>query len=398
MSYSTWQDLLDEEDDSPSPSPADGGAVPVGDLASGGAPDLEAIAGSVPGLADLLTERKTLEKQMKSLLGGEDDSSDPRDNARFPVLEHTPESRMLDRRMHKMETDNHLGRLKTLARKRREQEDVEAGEEQKRRRLAKRSANRKAARRQQAEQDERQRRTLDRDRIESRWRTAKEVARRGRALRGALEKGRLDQLDELRLGKQQDAIRDRFAQSAREGALPPLGLPVGTGAMPLGGLRRRKAPRNDGERQEVKDERRRNRALQVLHEARQDQKTWSTLRSLTDRSRFGKGAMDLVETGLDLDKKQAKKDSTATPAKTKTEQKQDSPSRGLDLKETVRKGKSAFDTGKDAFDTTGGFGTGAGGTGGTGDMDVGGTDRMGRGKRPRKKRGGGFGFDDLMSV
>ncbi|RKH44765.1 hypothetical protein D7Y23_26990 [Corallococcus sp. AB050B] len=141
MSHVRWEDLLEEEDSAASkPVPGASAAASV--------PSLEQVAASDPELAALLKERQQLEDTMKALSGVQEAPVDERLAKQFPVVQHTPQSRIAERKQHERDTARRLLEQKLYARRRTEAEEAERVEELRRERLE----TGKAARRKQQKQ------------------------------------------------------------------------------------------------------------------------------------------------------------------------------------------------------------------------------------------------------
>lgn len=125
MSHVRWEDLLEE-----TPAATSGtSAVPSAP------PSLEEVAAVDSELASLLSERKQLEGKMNALLGVEPEPVDARTAKQFPVVEHTPESRIAERRQHERDTARRLLEQKLYARRKSEAADAERVEELRRTRV-----------------------------------------------------------------------------------------------------------------------------------------------------------------------------------------------------------------------------------------------------------------------
>jgi hypothetical protein len=143
MSHVRWEDLLEEEDGAASskavaaPEPGAGASVL----------SLEEVAAQDPALATLLKERQRLEETMKALSGVQQEPVDARLAKQFPVVQHTPESRIAERRQHERDTARRLLEQKLYARRRTEEQDAERVEQLRRERLESGKSNRRKARR-----------------------------------------------------------------------------------------------------------------------------------------------------------------------------------------------------------------------------------------------------------
>src|SRR5690242_14419922 len=136
MSHVRWEDLLEEEDGAPSDEEAAGdGRTPGAGPAVAVAPSLEEVAAVDPELAALLKERQRLEGTMKALTGAEEAPVDERLARQFPVVQHTPESRIAERRQQERDTARRLLEQKLYARRRAETEEAARVEELRRSRI-----------------------------------------------------------------------------------------------------------------------------------------------------------------------------------------------------------------------------------------------------------------------
>jgi hypothetical protein len=138
MSHVRWEDLLAEEESS---TPGNAAASRTPEPAA--PPSLEEVAAVDSDLAALLRERKQLEGRMNALLGVEEAPVDARMVKQFPVVEHTPESRIADRKQHERDTARRLLEQKLYARRRAEADEAERVEELRRKRLETARANRR---------------------------------------------------------------------------------------------------------------------------------------------------------------------------------------------------------------------------------------------------------------
>lgn len=99
MSYTSWEDLLDEMEGEPEAPPS-----------------IEEMLGEIPEIAALMAKRQELEDKMGALIGsGPKTERSPRDEARFPVTIHTAESRLMERRSQEQDANRRLLELKKLA-------------------------------------------------------------------------------------------------------------------------------------------------------------------------------------------------------------------------------------------------------------------------------------------
>ncbi|MFE8597728.1 hypothetical protein [Archangium violaceum] len=190
MSHVRWEDLLDEEEQGTGAEPeaVSGPPAPQGSPTSsvtGSSPEstpameppaldalprlsLEEVAGTDPELAELLRERRQLEGKMNALLGVEDAPVDARLAKQFPVVEHTPETRIADRRQHERDTAQRLLEQTLYARRRVEHEEAERVEELRRRRVASGRAQRRKQAREAAKRQEQARKAQERVRLAAR--------------------------------------------------------------------------------------------------------------------------------------------------------------------------------------------------------------------------------------
>lgn len=220
MAYQRWEDLLDDDEGDQGPT-SDG---PLASTPAGvDADDPQALLREVPELAQLLEQRSALERRMKGLLGqGASDDDDPRQRLRFPVREHTAQSRLEDRRMEQRDLETRLAALQRLARQRlqrRAEQEQQAHEQRRREHRVQRRRAAQAKRREQAQQQRQahqaalveQRRQEQRDEATAqrlRLRQQDERALQDRAGGGATLRSRLDSA--LDRGRQySDALRDR---------------------------------------------------------------------------------------------------------------------------------------------------------------------------------------------
>lgn len=150
MSHVRWEDLL-EEDAAEAAGDAGASAPALGADTSAAAPvpSLEQVAASDPALAALLKERQQLEDTMKALSGVQEAPVDERLAKQFPVVQHTPESRIAERKQHERDTARRLLEQKLYARRRTETEEAERVEQLRRERLETGKATRRNAQKQQ---------------------------------------------------------------------------------------------------------------------------------------------------------------------------------------------------------------------------------------------------------
>ncbi|MCB9761013.1 MAG: hypothetical protein H6739_14335 [Alphaproteobacteria bacterium] len=238
MSYTSWQDLLDDEE-----QPSGGGLLDTLGERAGAVGDAlversdaaiergepmtqeqldaaakEELLNQIPGVATLMQERKGLESKMRALLGqGDDDEGeDPRRARQFPVLEHTPESRILDRQLAKRDEDRHIAQQHRLALEDLERREGETREAYRRRRRAARAARRREQQRAQQRAADRKRSAFNEARTASRWDRLRDAAALGRALRERLEKGGRDAADaDRRDAAQANARKAAFERAMR---------------------------------------------------------------------------------------------------------------------------------------------------------------------------------------
>lgn len=193
MAHVSWEDLLaEEEQEAASGSPAPQGlAAPSGAMElpalPGGAelpslpggpelprlpevqlPTLEQVAASDKELAELLRERRQLEGTMKALVGAEEAPVDERLAKQFPVVEHTPETRIAERRQHERDTARRLLEQKLYAHKREERAEADRVEELRRKRLESGRAQRRKKSREAAKRQEQARKAQERVRLAAR--------------------------------------------------------------------------------------------------------------------------------------------------------------------------------------------------------------------------------------
>lgn len=183
MSHVRWEDLLEEEEQAREPEAPSGSPVPQGpaappeqeaalvpELAGLKRPELslEQVAGEDPELAELLRERRDLEGKMNALLGVEEAPVDERLAKQFPVVEHTPETRIAERRQHERDTARRLLEQKLYARRGVEREEAERVEELRRRRLESGRAQRRIQAREEAKRREQARKAQERVRVAAR--------------------------------------------------------------------------------------------------------------------------------------------------------------------------------------------------------------------------------------
>ncbi|WPB81347.1 hypothetical protein KYC5002_19770 [Archangium violaceum] len=246
MSHVRWEDLLDEEEQGTGAAPeaASGPPAPQGPPTSsvtGASPEstpeleppaldalprlsLEAVAGTDPELAELLRERRQLEGKMNALLGVEDAPVDARLAKQFPVVEHTPETRIADRRQHERDTAQRLLEQKLYARRRVEREEAERVEELRRRRVESGRAQRRKQAREAAKRQEQARKAQERLRLAARLAE--------RLMQTNAGTGGQPRLPEERLRQVPSA-----AESARARPHLPLTMGKGTGTPFSGGVR-----------------------------------------------------------------------------------------------------------------------------------------------------------------
>ncbi|MFY0572630.1 hypothetical protein ACN28E_53610 [Archangium lansingense] len=268
MSHVRWEELLDEEEqeagaeqESASGSPApQGTSTPFGAEAAQGlagleAPELEAltqprlsldeVAGADPELAELLKERRQLEGKMNALLGVEDAPVDARLAKQFPVVEHTPETRIAERRQQERDTAQRLLEQKLYARRRAEHEEAERVEELRRKRVESVRALRRNQGREAAKRQEQARKAQERVRLAARLAEQVMEAKAGTGgqprLPGALEKVRARPRLPLAMGKGTGMQVPGGARAGLEflarGGLSRLGLPgMGRGGLDLASL------------------------------------------------------------------------------------------------------------------------------------------------------------------
>ncbi|GMU10430.1 hypothetical protein [Corallococcus caeni] len=232
MSHVRWEDLL-EEDAAEAAGDAGASAPVPGAGASAAAsvvPSLEQVAASDPALAELLKERRQLEDTMKALSGVQEAPVDERLAKQFPVVQHTPESRIAERKQHERDTARRLLEQKLYARRRTEAEEAERVEQLRRERLEAGKAGRRKAQRQQTLRQ--QWATKARERAKLATRLAERVLEtpgRGR----------------MKLGDVGSATRDaarrlsHAAEEARSAARKPMSLVKGQALPSLGNLGRR---------------------------------------------------------------------------------------------------------------------------------------------------------------
>lgn len=251
MSHVRWEDLLAEEEAAtgrPGAEAAPGAGGVPGELPELAlkAPLLEQVAVADPELAALLQERKALEGKMSALLGVEEAPVDERQAKQFPVVEHTPETRIAERRQHERDTARRLLEQRLYARKRSEQEEAGRVEDLRRRRIQAGRAKRRQEEREAAQRQEQARKAQERVRLAARLAEQLMEARAGtgaqpRPLRGQVQRlvlgapgqaraapGRL--LEQARSGQGLGRLalarpREALAERARQG-LQGLGLPV----------------------------------------------------------------------------------------------------------------------------------------------------------------------------
>lgn len=171
MAHVSWEDLLAEEEQGAAGPPAPRGpAAPSGavELPEARLPTLEQVAASDAELAELLQERRELEGTMKALLGAEEAPVDERLAKQFPVVEHTPETRIAERRQHERDTARRLLEQKLYARKREESAEAQRVEELRRRLLESGRAQRRRKSREAAKRQQQARKAQERARLASR--------------------------------------------------------------------------------------------------------------------------------------------------------------------------------------------------------------------------------------
>lgn len=239
MAYTTWQDLLDDEpEEAPEEAPpAEPGAAPPAGAPPGdeapadpgvepteagptlAEPERERILRSVPGLAELVARRKQLERKMRAVAGGGagDEDRSERERRQFPLVHATPESRILDRRLSRLDADRHLAAQHELAERRAEAEDTQVREDRRRRGLADKATQRRQLWLERTRKAEQVREALNQEQIALRWQGQKVMAARDRFQALREQRGRLDALDLARLGRSSDDRRAAAAEGLREG-------------------------------------------------------------------------------------------------------------------------------------------------------------------------------------
>ncbi|NOJ97444.1 hypothetical protein HMI51_31450 [Corallococcus coralloides] len=222
MSHVRWEDLL-EEDAAGAPGDAGASAPAPGADTSAAAPvpSLEQVAASDPELAALLKERRQLEDTMKALSGVQEAPVDERLAKQFPVVQHTPESRIAERKQHERDTARRLLEQKLYARRRTEAEEAERVEALRRERLETGKAARRQAQKQQTLRQQWARKARERAKLATR------LAERGLEAPG---RGRMT-LGEL--GSATRRLADA-AEEARSAARKPLALEKGQALPSLG--------------------------------------------------------------------------------------------------------------------------------------------------------------------
>lgn len=226
MSHVRWEDLLAEEEQEAAtgrpgaetaPGAGSAGGVPEGlpELELRG-PSLEQVAATDPELAALLQERKSLEGKMSALLGVEEAPVDERLAKQFPVVEHTPETRIAERRQHERDTARRLLEQKLYARKRSEEEEAGRVEELRRRRIQAGRAKRRQEEREEEQRQEQARKAQERVRLAARLAEQLMEARAGtgaqpRPIRAAVQRLVLGGVEKAR------AVPGRLLEQARSG-------------------------------------------------------------------------------------------------------------------------------------------------------------------------------------
>ncbi|NOK21988.1 hypothetical protein [Corallococcus carmarthensis] len=224
MSHVRWEDLLEEEE-AAAPAPASG----AGASAAAPVPSLEEVAASDPELAALLKERQQLEGTMKALSGVQEAPVDERLAKQFPVVQHTPESRIAERKQHERDTARRLLEQKLYARRRTEAEEAERVEQLRRERLETGKAARRKDQKQQTLRQQWARKARER---------AKLATRLAERVLESPGKGRMT------LGELGSATRDAArrladaADAARSAARNPMPLVKGQALPSLGALGR----------------------------------------------------------------------------------------------------------------------------------------------------------------
>ncbi|NOK39599.1 hypothetical protein [Corallococcus exercitus] len=231
MSHVRWEDLL-EEDAAEAAGDA-GASAPVpgaGASAAASVPSLEQVAASDPALAELLKERQQLEDTMKALSGVQEAPVDERLAKQFPVVQHTPESRIAERKQHERDTARRLLEQKLYARRRTETEEAERVEQLRRERLETGKAGRRKAQRQQTLRQQWANKARERAKLATRLaERVLEAPGRGRMTLGELGSATRDAARRL-----SDA-----AAEARSAARKPMSLVKGQALPSLGNLGRR---------------------------------------------------------------------------------------------------------------------------------------------------------------
>lgn len=219
MSHVRWEDLLEEEGASASTGDATAGAPVPG--AAAPVPSLEEVAASDPELAALLKERQQLEGTMKALSGVQEAPVDERLAKQFPVVQHTPESRIADRKQHERDTARRLLEQKLYARRRTEGEEAERVEQLRRERLETGKATRRKAQKQETLRQQWSRKARER---------AKQATRLAERVLESPGRGR------LKPGEPGSAARrlEDAAEAARSAARKPMPLSKGQSLPSLG--------------------------------------------------------------------------------------------------------------------------------------------------------------------
>ena len=223
MSHVRWEDLLAEEE-----APTTGEAAASRTPEPAAPPSLEEVAAVDSELAALLRERKQLEGTMKALMGVEEAPVDARLARQFPVVEHTPESRIADRKQHERDTARRLLEQKLYARRRAEADEAERVEELRRKRQETARANRRREQQQASLRQQWARKARERGKLAARL--AERVLQRPGLGSGAAGTGAKEAARRL----------SEVAEEARSAARKPMplarGLPLpGAGVGKAGG-------------------------------------------------------------------------------------------------------------------------------------------------------------------
>lgn len=223
MSHVRWEDLLEEDAAGASGDAGESTPAPGADTS---VPSLEQVAASDPELAALLKERQQLEDTMKALSGVREAPVDERLAKQFPVVQHTPESRIAERKQHERDTARRLLEQKLYARRRTEAEEAERVEQLRRERLETGKATRRNAQKQQTLRQQWARKARER---------AKLAARLAERVLESPGRGRMKPGE---LGSATRRLSDA-AEEARSAARKPMSLVKGQPLPSLGDLGRR---------------------------------------------------------------------------------------------------------------------------------------------------------------